>query len=228
MKVLESCMGIGRKKYWIAVKGCPSNPLLRPGQTRFFTLTDVSYQLRSSPFPDSASGRLIFILLRVSKFFLLLLLLLGNEFFSTDTDSISSQLFRDKNSQNIFIGSDEAEHFGNLSDIAGWGLLQRLVAPTSSASRFCSGWLLRQEVPLFFLLLAQSANLFLCTSASPHTPTDGMARIFILTPMLKLGLELRSVQLHLFVGPYLRTLYRLSYRSHEEVLLVGFNESFVK
>ena len=45
---------------------------------------------------------------------------------------------------------------------------------------------------LLLFLLAQSAHLFLHTCASPHTPTDGVARIFSLTPMPQLGIELTS------------------------------------
>ena len=48
-----------------------------------------------------------------------------------------------------------------------------------------------------FLLLGHSAHLFLHTWASPHTPTDGVARIFSLTPMSQLGIELTSAQLYL-------------------------------
>ena len=41
-----------------------------------------------------------------------------------------------------------------------------------------------------------SANMFL-----PHTLTDGVARIFSLTPMPRLGIELMSAHLLLFEGP---------------------------
>ena len=49
----------------------------------------------------------------------------------------------------------------------------------------------------FFLQLAQSRLLFLRTCVSPHITTDGVARIFSLTPMLRPGIELTSVQLDL-------------------------------
>ena len=64
-----------------------------------------------------------------------------------------------------------------------------------------------------FLLLAQTTHLFLLTCVLPHTPTGGVTRIFSLTPMLQLGMERTSVQLHLFKGPYLRTLNQHSYHS---------------
>ena len=51
-----------------------------------------------------------------------------------------------------------------------------------------------------FLQLAQSEHLLLHTCVSPHTPTDGVARIFSLTPMQRPGIELMSIQLHLFEG----------------------------
>ena len=54
---------------------------------------------------------------------------------------------------------------------------------------------------VFFLLLAHSAHSFLRTCALPHTPTDGVARIFPLTPMPRPGIKLMSAQLHLFEGP---------------------------
>ena len=54
---------------------------------------------------------------------------------------------------------------------------------------------------LTFLLLAWSAHLYLRTCDSPHTPTNGVARIFPLIPMLRPGIKLSSAQLHLFDGP---------------------------
>ena len=47
----------------------------------------------------------------------------------------------------------------------------------------------------------QSARLFLHTCVLPHTPTDGVAGIFSLTPMPQPGIKLTSVQMHLFEGP---------------------------
>ena len=51
-----------------------------------------------------------------------------------------------------------------------------------------------------FLLLAQSTHLYLHTCVSPHTPTDGVARIFPLTPILRQGIKLTWALLHLFCG----------------------------
>ena len=51
-----------------------------------------------------------------------------------------------------------------------------------------------------FLLLALPACLRLCTYVLPHALTDGVGRIFSLTPMLRPGIELRLAQLHLFEG----------------------------
>ena len=65
-----------------------------------------------------------------------------------------------------------------------------------------------------FLLQAHSAHFFLGTCASPPTPTDGVARIFPLTPMPQLGIELTSAQLQLCEGPLFKLLYRLGYLSH--------------
>ena len=42
---------------------------------------------------------------------------------------------------------------------------------------------------LFFLLLAQSAHLYLRTCVLPHTPTDGVERIFSLTSMPQQGIK---------------------------------------
>ena len=39
------------------------------------------------------------------------------------------------------------------------------------------------------------------TCVLPHTPTDGVARTFSLTPMPQLRIKLTSVQLQLFEGP---------------------------
>ena len=52
-----------------------------------------------------------------------------------------------------------------------------------------------------FLLLAQSAHLYLRPFGLPHTSTDGVARNFSLSPMLRLGIKLTSAQLHLFEVP---------------------------
>ena len=52
-----------------------------------------------------------------------------------------------------------------------------------------------------FLLLAQSANLFLHICVLPPTPTDGATRILSLTPMPRPVIKLTSVQMHLFEGP---------------------------
>ena len=52
-----------------------------------------------------------------------------------------------------------------------------------------------------FLLLVQTTHLFLLTYVSPHTATDGVARIdFSLTPKPWPGIKLKSAQLHLFLG----------------------------
>ena len=107
-----------------------------------------------------------------------------------------------------------------------------IVAAAGGADIFCFsvslGLAASTRSVTFFLLLAQSANFFCVHLFRLTLPQMVWLGFYPLTPMLKLGMELRSVQLHLFVGPYLRTLYRLSYRSHEEVLLVGFNEPFLK
>ena len=52
-----------------------------------------------------------------------------------------------------------------------------------------------------FFLIARSARLYLCTCALPTTPTDGIARIYSLNPMPRLGMELTSAPLDLFEGP---------------------------
>ena len=62
-----------------------------------------------------------------------------------------------------------------------------------------------------FLLITQSAHLFLQTCVLPLTPTDCLARIFSPIPMLWPRIELTAVQLHLFEEPLLRMLYRLSF-----------------
>ena len=54
-----------------------------------------------------------------------------------------------------------------------------------------------------FLVLAQSARLYRRTCALPLAPSDSLATIFSLNPMLLLGMELTSAPLHLF----LRDLY---------------------
>ena len=48
---------------------------------------------------------------------------------------------------------------------------------------------------LIFLLLAQSVHLFLMRCVTPHIPTDGVARIFSLTPMLEPGIEFSCTSL---------------------------------
>ena len=63
-----------------------------------------------------------------------------------------------------------------------------------------------------FLLLGQSARLYLGTCVTLHVPTNGMAWIFSLTPMPRTGIQLMSAQLYFFGGPSFRMLYRLSYR----------------
>ena len=52
-----------------------------------------------------------------------------------------------------------------------------------------------------FLLLAQSARLYLHTCVWPHAPTDCVARILSPMPMPQPEIELTMSQLHLFVGP---------------------------
>ena len=52
-----------------------------------------------------------------------------------------------------------------------------------------------------FFILAQFANLFLGTCVLLHTSTDGVAKIFSLTPKPQPGIKLISCQLHLFEGP---------------------------
>ena len=46
----------------------------------------------------------------------------------------------------------------------------------------------------------QSALLFLHTCVLPHTPTDGVARIFSLTHKMRLGIKLTLAPMHLFEG----------------------------
>ena len=54
---------------------------------------------------------------------------------------------------------------------------------------------------LFFLLLTQSALLYLHTCVLPPTSADGVAMTFSPTPMLQPGIELTLAHLHLFEGP---------------------------
>ena len=74
---------------------------------------------------------------------------------------------------------------------------------TSSASR--SWWAAScsyiVETLIIFLLLPKIAHLFLRTRVLPHTHTDGVARIFPLTPMPWQGIKLTSVLYHLIEGP---------------------------
>ena len=87
------------------------------------------------------------------------------------------------------------------------GLLEDLVAGDELAgneTKHFSISLPRMSIKTFFLpflLLAHSAHLFLHTCAFPHTPTDGVARIFSLAPMPQPGIEFTLAQLHLFGGP---------------------------
>ena len=87
----------------------------------------------------------------------------------------------------------------------------------TSGTAICQRWptteVLRDKLVLIFLLLAQTAHLSLRTCVLPHTLTEGVAMIFPQTPMPQPGIELTSVQFHFFEGPWLRTLYRLSYHS---------------
>ena len=53
----------------------------------------------------------------------------------------------------------------------------------------------------FFSSTNPIVHLFLRTCVLPHTPTDGVARIFFLTPMPQPVIELASVQLRIFEGP---------------------------
>ena len=53
----------------------------------------------------------------------------------------------------------------------------------------------------YFLATSQISVLISAKCVVPHTPTDGMDLIFSLTPMLQPGIELTSVQLHLFERP---------------------------
>ena len=64
----------------------------------------------------------------------------------------------------------------------------------------------------------------------PHTRTDDVARAFSLTPMQRPGIKLMLAPLHLFEGPYFRTLYRLSYRGRRmyPFFQVGGNEMVVE
>ena len=71
----------------------------------------------------------------------------------------------------------------------------------SSVDKLTQSGILRQLLLSYFvsfLLLAHSAHLFLHTCAFPHTPTDGVARIFSLAPMPRPGIEFTLAQLHLF------------------------------
>ena len=65
-------------------------------------------------------------------------------------------------------------------------------------------------------LVAKPEKIFcyshLRTCVLPHTPTDGMARIFPPTPLPKPRIKLKSVPFHLsFEGALFRTLYQLRY-----------------
>ena len=97
----------------------------------------------------------------------------------------------------------------------------------TSGTAICQRWptteVLRDKLVLIFLLLAQTAHLSLRTCVLPHTPTEGVAMIFHLTPMLWPGIELKSVQFYFFEGPWLSTLYRLSHhgRNLAQKLRIG-------
>ena len=54
---------------------------------------------------------------------------------------------------------------------------------------------------VWFFATSTVRVLNLHTWVLPHTPSDGMARIFPLTPMLRPGIKLTLAQLHLLEGP---------------------------
>ena len=71
------------------------------------------------------------------------------------------------------------------------------IAAVEAASQVVAGLVAKPE-KIIILLQAKSVHLYLHTYVLPPTPTDGMARIFSLTPMQWPGIELTLFQLHLF------------------------------
>ena len=56
------------------------------------------------------------------------------------------------------------------------------------------------QIRVFYFLLVQFAHLYLHTCVLPRIPTDGVARIFFLAPMLPPGIEPTLALWHLFEG----------------------------